>query len=234
MAPMATFLFAYNDDNIDAVLAAVKTANVFPAIPSYRAPRANWKVEGGIIRKDAPIAFTAVDVVPETLKIPQSPEWKRVDGSVELERVKTSIRVSKVTNSPDQKGWNSVGMMAVPSGVWQLVLRGTATDADGKTWPIAIRGPLIEGLTTGEMFALKARALPPHFAPDQRAVAVYAGGQASAGLMKALQDAPNVGRRNDLFSHAANVETSQSFNRAAFGRCARFNTAKLSAICSNT
>ena len=185
-------LFAYNDDNIDAVLAAVKTANGAMAVPSYRAPRAEWTVEGGIARKDAPIAFTAVDVVAETLKIPQSPEWKRVGGSVELESVKVSIRVGKVTNSPDQKGWNSVGMMAVPSGVWQLVLRGIATDANGKTWPLTIRGPLIEGLDQSQMSALKARALPPHFAPDKRGVAVYAGGQASDGLIKALKDAPGV------------------------------------------
>ncbi len=185
-------LFAYNDDNIDAVLAAVKTANEAAAIPSYHAPVVKWEIGRGIIRKDAPTAYSTADMGTAMLKISQSPEWKTVDGMVTLESAKVSIRVSNVFDSPNGDGWGSVGMMAVPGGIWQLVLRGTATDAKGKTWPIAIRGPLIEGLTTGEMFALKARDLPPHFAPDKRSVAIYAGGQASEGLLKNLKDAPNV------------------------------------------
>ncbi len=178
-------LFAYNHDNIDAVLAAVKTANAIPAIPSYRAPRANWTVEGGIARKDAPIAFAIGDRINGGATLDFSDkQWKSGITRVQIE----NANGAKQRVSVQRNAFN----FAAPAGVWQLVLRGTATDASGKTWPIAVRGPLIEGLSAPEMFALKARELPPHFAPGKRGVAVYAGGQASEGLIKALKDAPNV------------------------------------------
>ena len=178
-------LFAYNDDKIDAVLAAVKTANAVAAIPSYRAPRAQWKIEGGIVRKDAPVAFAVDDRIDGGATLDFSDkQWKSGIIRVQIE----NANGAKQRVSVQRNAFN----FAVPAGVWQLVMRGTATDINGKTWPIAVRGPLIEGLTTSEMFAIKARALPPHFAADKRAVAVYAGGQASEGLMKALKDAPNV------------------------------------------
>ena len=186
-------LFAYNDDNIDAVLAAVKTANVFPAIPSYRAPRAEWKVAGGIARKDAPTAFAVGEKVEASVAfVPDAAQWQSARADVKLERLQNQFPLDLGAEIQLSDAAPLSGEVTIPQGIWQPILRGTATDAQGKTWPINIRGPLIEGLTTGEMFALKARALPPHFAPDQRALAVYAGGQASEGLMKSLKDAPNV------------------------------------------
>ena len=178
-------LFAYNDDHIDAVLAAVKTANAIPAVPSYRAPRATWTIVGGQARKDAPTAFAAGDsaTVSARFSWPKG-QWKFVVVSVALEGANGSQPL------PDASSKRA--NFSVPPGLSQLVARGEAKDSNGKVWPLAVRGPLIEGLSESAIFDLKARALPPHFAPDQRAVAVYAGGQASAGLMKALKDAPNV------------------------------------------
>ena len=190
-------LFAYNDDNIEAVLAQVKTANAIPAIPSYRAPRADWKIAGGILRKDAPMAFSADDIVYLSVKFADNErEWKSADTHVEIFNGDKNWKLGGSINLPNPEFFTDImppsGQFPVPQGLWQPVLRGTATDVNGKTWPIAVRGPLIEGLNSAEMLALKARALPPRFAPDQRAVAVYAGGQASAGLMKNLKDAPGV------------------------------------------
>ena len=186
-------LFAYNDDNIDAVLSAVKTANAVAAVPAYRAPRAKWEIGGGITRKDEPTAYPKGKLVVLSLKIPQTNTWKKVEGRVILENASgTRKLISGVINAPDWDGFVSIGMIEVPVGISQLVLRGTATDAKGKVWPIAVRGPLIEGLTPSEMSALQARDLPPHFAQGKRGVAVYAGGQASAGLMKALKGALGV------------------------------------------
>ena len=185
-------LFAYNDDNIDAILAAVKLANAVAATPSYRAPRAKWEVRFGITRKDAPMAFAVRELVVLSLTIPKIRGWKTVEGNVMLESGSNARKISGVGNSPEWNEFFSNGAFNAPAGVWQFVLRGTATDANGKTWPIAVRGPLIEGLSESAMFDLKARDLPPHFAPGKRAVAVYVGGQASAGLIKNLKDAPNI------------------------------------------
>ena len=195
-------LFAYNDDNIDAVLAAVKTANAVPAVPSYRAPRAKWSVLGGIERKDAPMAFASGGKMFVSVEFAgDQREWKSASARLEIDNGGKTANLGGSIELPDassRRGKFSPQFLPpldefpVAAGVSQLVLRGTATDANGKTWPIAIRGPLVEGLTPSAIFDLKARALPPHFAPDQRAVAVYAGGQASASLMKNLQDAPNV------------------------------------------
>ena len=178
-------LFAYNDDNIDAVLAAVKTANAVPAIPSYRAPRAKWEIAGGIARRDAPTAFAAGEsaTVSARFSWPRG-VWKSVTTQVLLESADSSQPLPNATSGRAN--------ISVPTGLSQLVARGQARDANGKSWPIAVRGPLIEGLTSSEMSALKARDLPPHFAPDKRNVAIYAGGQASAGLLKNLRDAPGV------------------------------------------
>ena len=186
-------LFAYNDDNIEAVLAAVKTANVFPAIPSYRAPRANWKIAGGTLRKDAPIAFAAGERVRASVAFaPDAAQWKSARASVRLQGLEDQFPLDLGAAIDLSDAAPLSGEVTIPQGLWQPILRGEATDANGKVWPIAIRGPLVEGLSAPEMFALKARALPPRFAPDQRAVAVYAGGQASAGLMKNLKDAPGI------------------------------------------
>ena len=186
-------LFAYNDDNIDAVLAAVKTANAIPAIPSYHAPRADWKIARGIARKDAPTAFAVGEQIEASVAFANNAkDWKSARASVRLEGLQDQFPLDLGAEINLSDAAPLQGKVVVPEGIWQPVLRGEATDADGKTWPIAIRGPLVEGLSEGAMFDLKARALPPYFAPDQRAVAVYAGGQASAGLMKALKDAPGV------------------------------------------
>ncbi len=186
-------LFAYNDDNIDAVLAQVKAANAAAAVPAYRAPVATWTIAGGINRKDEPIAFTVGDqVLASVAFVPDAKEWKSARARVKLEGLQDQflLDLGAEINLSDETPMS--GKVMVPPGIWQPVLRGEATDASGKTWPIAVRGPIIEGLTTGEMHALKARASPPYFAPDKRAVAIYAPGQASEGLLKSLKDAPNV------------------------------------------
>ena len=186
-------LFAYNDDNIDAVLDVVKAANTEAATVAYRAPRAKWEIEGGIARKDEPIAFAVGESVMVGVQFDQkSKQWKRATTSITLEKLDGSETrdLGAELKLPDasQRG----GAFAMPSGIWRLVLRGNATDARGKTWPIAVRGPLIEGLNAGAMHALQARALPPYFAEGKRGVAIYAGGQASEGLMKNLKDAPGI------------------------------------------
>lgn len=186
-------LFAYNDDNIDAVLDAVKTANAIPAIPSYRAPRANWKIAGGVIRKDQPMAFEVGESVEASVAfVPNAQEWKSARASVKLEGLQDQFPLDLGAEINLSDAAPLSGKVTIPAGIWQPILRGTATDVNGKIWPIAIRGPLIEGLDKSAMFALQARALPPRFIADKRAVAVYAGGQASKGLFKALKDAPNI------------------------------------------
>ncbi len=184
-------LFAYNDDNIDAVLEAVKAANGAPAVPAYRAPRADWEIEGGTVRKDEPTAFSVGERVMAAVKFRDAPrQWKSAQARIELDNAGQARNVGGQLSLPDQGPRG--GTFVVPPGVSQLILRGTATDVNGKVWPIAVRGPLIEGLDKGQMHALKARALPPYFAPDKREVAIYAGGQASEGLLKSLQDAPGI------------------------------------------
>lgn len=186
-------LFAYNDDKIDAILDLLKrTTNTATAVPSYRAPRANWDLRGGIIRKDAPLAYPVGKLVALSLKIPKTGAWKKVEGKVTLENASGARQISGVGDSPNWDEWISIGMIVVPAGVSQLVLRGNATDAQGKTWPIAVRGPLLEGLDADAFTALQARDLPPQFALDKRAVAVYAGGQAAPGLLKNLQNVPGI------------------------------------------
>ena len=136
-------LFAYNDDNIDAVLAAVKTANATAAVPSYRAPRLHWQLDGGIERKDAPIAFLAGEKQRALQSDDKSGDWKDMSGQLVLE----SAEGSQILNSSKlQLKRKRIEEFTVPPGISQLVLRGTATDANGVTWPIAVRGPLIEGL----------------------------------------------------------------------------------------
>ena len=185
-------LFAYNDDNIEAILDLLpKTVNAQPAIAAYRAPRADWEIEGGIARKDEPTAFAVGENALTTVQFRAAPrEWKSAKARIELDNGGTSVDLGGTVDVPDQAPRG--GTFTVPLGVSRLVLRGQATDAQGKTWPVAIRGPLIEGLSAGEMHALQARALPPYFAPDKRAVAIYAGGQASEGLFKNLKDAPDI------------------------------------------
>ncbi len=185
-------LFAYNDDNIDAVLDAVKAANAVPAVPAYRAPRIeNWWLQTGLRRKDEPIAFAVGEQTMVVVNLTKNlREWKSVNTRLQLDNAGNTQLLGgaiKWLGEPPE-----IVSLKIPAGVSQLMLRGTATDIDGKVWPIAVRGPLIEGLDKGAMFDLKAHELPPHFAPDQRAVAVYAGGQASDGLIKNLKDAPGV------------------------------------------
>ena len=178
-------LFAYNDDNIDAVLAAVKAANGANVVPSYRAPRASWKVAGGIVRKDEPMAYPPGAKILASAKLDLA-GWQSARARVMLENV----------SGARDLGDGSRLDFGVPAGVSQLVLRGEATDAQGTTWPVAVRGPLIEGLDAATFEALRRRNFPPRFPPrfaaGKRRVAVYAEGQASEGLLKALQDAPGV------------------------------------------
>ena len=186
-------LFAYNDDNIDAVLNVVKAANAEAAVPAYRAPHGLWRVQDGIARKDQPTAYPTGKMIAGVVVVPITKQWKAIEGAVTAERASGETIVTRsLYKSPGENELTGLGVFAVPSGVSQLILRGTATDARGRKWPIAVRGPLIEGLSAGEMHALQARALPPYFAPDKRAVAIYAGGQASEGLMKNLKDAPGI------------------------------------------
>ena len=189
-----TVLFAYNDDNIDAILDLLaEEVNLAPAVPSYRAPRANWKIEGGIARRDAPLAFAAGSQVEASVAfVPASKEWESAHASVGLEGLQGQfpLDLGAAINLSDTAPLN--GTVAVPAGIWQPILRGTATDAQGVIWPIAVRGPLVEGLDARAMHDLQARDLPPHFAAGKRRVAIYAGGQASAGLLKNLKDAPGV------------------------------------------
>ena len=196
-------LFAYNDDNIDAVLAAVKAANAMAAVPAYRAPRVKWNVRWGIARKDAPMAFAAGERVSILAEFADKSEWKSTDTYLDVDASDGKTwRLGRLANLPKPKvdlrysQPNPNGpSVPVPPGVSQLVLRGTATDARGKTWPVAIRGPLIEGLSASEMRALQARDLPPRFAPGKRAVAIYANGQASEGLLQNLKNAPAIDAR---------------------------------------
>ncbi len=192
-------LFAYNDDSIEAVLAQVKLANginaqdVAGVATAYRAPRAHWKIGGGIARKDEPTAFAAGSTVEASVAFaPGAANWKSGRARVKLEGLDGQHPLDLGADIDLSDAAPLSGPVTIPQGRWQPVLRGEATDANGKVWPIAVRGPLVEGLDSAAMSALQARALPPRFARDTRAVAVYAGGQASAGLMKALRDAPGV------------------------------------------
>ena len=180
-------LFAYNDDKIEEILPLLKAANATPAIASYRAPRVEWGLRGGMVRRDAPMAYPVKKLVVLSVEIPVTRGWKKIEGSIATEGASGTHEVSRVVTVPGREGFVSIGTFAVPAGVSRLVLRGEATDSAGKTWPILVRGPLIEGLDVGEM-----RALPPQFAPDKRAVAIYADGQASEGLLQNLKNAPGI------------------------------------------
>ena len=187
-------LFAYNDDNIDAILGLLaEKVNLAPVVPSYRAPRANWQIAGGIARRDAPVAFAAgLQIEASVAFAPDSKGWKSARADVVLQGLQDQfpLDLGAAINLSDTAPLR--GMVAVPAGIWQPILRGTATDSQGKFWPIAVRGPLIEGLSEAAMRDLKAQELPPQFAPERRRVAVYANGQASAGLLKNLKEAPGV------------------------------------------
>ena len=192
-------LFSYNDDNIDAILELLKQKiNATPVVPSYRAPRANWEINwgvgNGITRKDKPVAFAVDSNTNMSWAVRYSPaQWKSGVLGIYLEHAGESLEYGKWGFAKDSEGATRVGIgFSLKLGISQVVLRGEATDISGKIWPVVIRGPLIEGLSADAFQALKARDLPPRFEAGMRRVAIYAGGQASAGLLKALQSAPGV------------------------------------------
>jgi hypothetical protein len=55
-----------------------------------------------------------------------------------------------------------------------------------------VRGPIVEGLPPEQIAQLQAQELPPQVTGAGRRVAVYTGGMASAGLLKALRGAPGI------------------------------------------
>ena len=187
-------LFSYQDDKIEAILDLLKQGvNASAAVPAYRAPRVKWEIEGGIARRDAPTAFAIGESVLAGVAFEgRQKTWKRAQTSVILESLDGTQKrdLGAELNYPDTSPRG--GGFSVPAGIWRLVLRGQATDAQGKVWPLAVGGPLVEGLDENAIAALQAREVPPKFAKGKRRVAIYAGGQASAGLLRALKNAPGV------------------------------------------
>ena len=184
-------LFAYNDDNIEAILDLLgRTVQATPTVPSYRAPQMKWDLRQGIARKDEPLAYPTGKLVAATVTIKPTAWWSSVNARMTLENAPDTESLGGAATPADK--WNDIRMLSIPAGISRLVVRGEATDFAGRTWPIAVRGPMIEGLDANVYQALLARELPPHFAQGKRRVAVYAGGQAAEGLLKNLGDAPGV------------------------------------------
>ena len=158
-------------------------------VPSYRAPRMIWNLSGGVARKDKPTAYLIGETVLVRLFDQPGEGWKNVRARIMLENTSGSQDLS---GTDALETAQRIGGFRVTAGLARLVLRGEATDAKGKIWPIAVRGPIVEGLDENAWRELGAHEGPPRFAKGKRRVAIYADGQAARGLIKALQDAPGV------------------------------------------
>lgn len=180
-------LFDYQPKKYAALFEALKKQKAASvSLSPFHKPRISWTIGDGIERKDQPAAYSAgstlaVHARPETGEITLlSGELQTLDG-----------KVSQKIGAPKIKEGEFIWSFPVPAGHWRFAVTGRNT-ATGKSFQV--RGPLFDGLLPAAIATLQARGNPPVFTGSEnvRKVAIYAGGLAESGLLRALQTAPEV------------------------------------------
>lgn len=183
-------LFDYQPKKYERLLEQLKVAQLKSqksnsqqkTVPSpVRTPKIGWTVSVGTERKDQPAAYP----VGSTLSV--KARSKSISGlSAELQSLDGAIS-QKIgapnTQKESEFGWS----FPVPAGRWRFAVSGIDGNI-GKEF--TARGPLFDGLLPAAMMTLQAQEQPPVVTGSGRKIAVYSGGLAESGLMRALQTVP--------------------------------------------
>ena len=169
-------LFDYKPQVYAGLLAALKNQPRATALP-FRVPKVEWKVGQGLERKDAPPAYGAGTVLGVRAK---AAELQNLQAQLHSLDGQPALRLSEATvHANNEWGWR----FALPTGRWRFLLsaRDPQTGKD-----VTVRGPLFEGLPAGKIAELRANLQPPVVRGRGKRVAIYAGGLAESGLVRAL------------------------------------------------
>ncbi len=175
-------LFDYQPQKYAALLAQLKTQPRAAALP-WRVPKVEWTIGQGLERKDVLPAYgagTVLGVRAKTigLQVVQA-QLHSLDGQPPL-------RLSEATpQANNEYGWR----FAVPTGRWRFMLSARDRQTGKDTMA---RGPIFEGLPSSKIAELRASEQPPIVRGRAKRVAIYAGGLAESGLVRALPRAMGV------------------------------------------
>ncbi len=169
-------LFDYQPQKYTALLAQLKLQPRATALP-FRVPRVEWVIGQGLERKDALTAYSSGTVLGVRAK---TAELQVVQAQLLSLDGQPPLRLSEATTQANnESGWR----FAMPTGRWRFMLSAR----DRKTRKeIAVRGPIFEGLPADKIAELRATEQPPIVRGRAKRVAIYSGGLAESGLVRAL------------------------------------------------
>ncbi|MBI3911827.1 MAG: family 10 glycosylhydrolase [Armatimonadetes bacterium] len=186
-------LFAYNDARIDETLAALHAgATRRPTRPTILGPKATWRANGVLERKDTPLLARAGKPFALNVRLRLESDRParvcRISGQLLLED--PAGRCLSVLGKV-ARGGARVRIVA-PMGRFRPAIRGTAAYEDGKQAPVALLGPLMAGISADEWMARRAQDVPPKIQGPGRRVGVYADGLGAPALLQTLRAVPGI------------------------------------------
>lgn len=172
-------LFAYNDARIQSMLDALSVgAHRQPALPADRAPAIDFRLEGPVVRKDAPHA-AAIGTPIAVRAALRSQAGINAPVRVRLEDA-YGVPAADL-GTLDARHLSLDTRAELPAGRYQVVARG---GQGAREW--VVRGPLLDGLPPDEMERLRAQDEPARVEGDGVRVGIYANGLGAENLLAAL------------------------------------------------
>lgn len=175
-------LFDYQPRKYEELFKELRKEKKTAVLP-FQSPKIGWTISTGIERKDQPTAYSVgstLDVRARVQNIASvNAELQSLDGAISH-----PIDAARLQGNGEY-AWR----FPVPAGRWRFVVSGR--DEKNKR-SFKARGPLFDGLLPPAIATLRAREMPPKITGIGKKVAIYSGGLAESGLMRALQSTPGV------------------------------------------
>jgi uncharacterized lipoprotein YddW (UPF0748 family) len=197
-------LFDYKPEKYEALLAALKAgAQSKSTFLPFRGPRVVWNAAPGLVRKNAPSLYPSGKTVRVTITALPFPGMQEILGAV----ARLETLDGRWMTAPGRietvvwpaPGWSpQVFSFIAPPGKMRVALSGVVQNKDGSFARFIARGPVMEAVEAGEFVAQSARLTAPKndgevVASFGRRVAVYEGGQAASGVLRAFEQTRNRG-----------------------------------------
>ncbi len=187
-------LFSNNAPDLSAQLAALaRGATSRAAVPTTQAPRAEWRLPLAIEQRDAPAALPAGVATPVELVLGPAlgtaeTTLRAITGQVRAVRPGTGEVLAEVGECVGMNGGRAsfTGQLAVPEGLFQLRIDGSAEPVEGRSHTFEVAGPLLVGWSADDLARYRAETQPPKPAGQGTPVAVVAAGMNAESLLAAL------------------------------------------------